>query len=164
MDLPTVELDAWLSLEAAVARRYRNTPWRAKHVMRGLLRLSGWRVPSRQESREQVGGLSRSALMRRRQLARAELRTMRTLPPVTSGTALLVAEHRRAFGVAVPDVVWPHERHLSFFHVWGIADRSSAADLVVATIGGAFIIPLSDLEQELERRRDEEAVALMKLE
>src|SRR5207253_2051258 len=113
MQLPVVELEAWLSLETAIAHRYRNTPWRPKAIMRGLLRFAGWRIPTAEEAYEQTGGLSRSALSRRRQLARAELPMMATLPKLTPLEDLFALEHRKAFGFPV-EIVRPADRVLNF--------------------------------------------------
>jgi len=87
---------------------------------------------------------------------------MVSLPPLTTGLELALRQQQRAFGLKV-DIVRPEDRHLSVYHVWALCDRRRTAELVCQVVGGKWIVPLSVLEEELERRQDEEAVQVIKL-
>jgi hypothetical protein len=162
MRLAAVSLDAWAQLEDQLAHRYGKSPWRARAIMKNLLTFAYWRIPKAQETREQTGGRSRAALERHRLEAAAELNMMASLPRLTGSDELALLEHRARFGFQV-EIVRAADRHLSFFHLWALCDRRRAADLVVETVGGAFIVPLAVLEEERARRQDEDAVELMQL-
>jgi len=66
MQIKVVTLAAWCALEDRLAARYPKATWRADAILTGLMGFPYWRIPTHEDVHEQTGGLSRSALVRRR--------------------------------------------------------------------------------------------------
>jgi len=154
--LDLVLLDAWCNLEERLARQYPKSSWRQQHILKLLLRLAWWRIPTTAEAWDETGGLSRHGLARRRRQASAELDMMASLPALTRDPVL---QHQVNFGILpATAIVRPDDRHLTFCHLWALCDRRVAADLVCNAIGGRWLVPLTVLEDELRQRDDDIAV------
>ena len=147
---------ARLRLEAALLAR-----WGAKHAdqcLRQLRPWSGWRWPLEAELREAVPWVSRPARARHLREAREALPAMMRSPTLTPSDELALLQQKVNFGLLPRTaLVLPEDRVLSPWHALAICGRGLPMTTVVSRIiGGTWVRSVQELQEELDRRREEQ--------
>jgi len=109
--------------------------------------------------------VSRPARARRTREAKGELPSLLALPALTPEHEVSLLRHRTAFGLLPRTaLVLPEDRQLDPWHALAVCGRGLPMTMVVSRIiGGRWLRPVHELQEELDRRREEQAARLADL-